>query len=241
MARIICVCIVLLSSYFSYSQGKEARWPHTPIPLAAITGEMVDKLPNYTADLQASYPFGKTGENLSIGVTARVGYTNNPFGFIPRSLLDDSSGQRAPGVNQIPEDALKSIDLLTRRVGWNAGASYTYLPGKKEDFGSITYKYDPMSIVHVYGGVNYDVCPSGDIELDLGPAMAFFGGGGSEFGFGATLDGFWSFRSATKQLVIIKDTKQRPPVFGVSGGLSFYKFKEVDPLYTVNLGVRMTF
>jgi hypothetical protein len=236
--KIITACILFLVCDHANAQ-REYTVKDVPISISNITKEEISKLPNLSMDLLASYPVGKTGENLSLGVTARVSYTNNPFGFI--RLVDDSAGPRQPGINDIPASAVENIDVLTRRIGWNAGAAYTYLPGKKEDFGSITYKYDPMSIVHVFGGVTYDPCPSGDIELDLGPAMAFFGGGGSEFGFGATLDGFWAFRSATAQLVKIKETKQSPSVFGVSGGIGFYKFKEVDPLYTFSLGVRMTF
>lgn len=237
---ILSACILLITCYHANAQGRKNISQDIPVSITNITKDEIGKLPNFSADLLASYPFGKTGENLSLGVTARVTYTNNSYGFIRLPRMD-SSDQRSPGVDNIPSSAVENIQVIEKRFGWIAGASYTYLPGKKEDLGSITYKYDPLSIVHAYGGVDYDPCPGGSLELGVGPAMGFFGGGNSEFGFGATANGFWAFTSSPQLFAKIRREKRSLSVFGVSGGLSLYKFGEADPLYTVNLGVRMTF
>jgi hypothetical protein len=228
---IVCLLTACLGLH---AQKTEQKLQDVSEAVKNITADDIKKLPNFSLDLLAAYPFGKGAETYSFGFSARLTYTNNPYGYIP--------GVEKPGINDIPTSKVENIEILTRRVGWQAGLDYTYLGGKKEDIGPITYEYDNLSILHLFGGVDYDPCPSGNIELSTGPAIGFYGGGGeSEFGYGATLSGHWSFTPSPDLLLKIRKFKRSPITFGAEGGLGYYKFADTDPIFTVRMGVRMTF
>jgi hypothetical protein len=233
LKKIIITACLITGLLHAQAQKTETKLQSVPNPIQNITKEDIQRLPNASIDFLAALPFGKGAENYSLGFGIRATYTNNPYGFVDKAYT--------PGINDIPGISLKDIEVLDRRVGWVAGVDYTFLSGKKEEIGTITYEFDNLSIVHVFGGVDYDPCPSGNFELSAGPAMGFFGEDQNEFGFGVTLGGQYVFTPSPELLRLTTRFKRSKPVVSVVGGLGFYKFGESDPLFTARAGIRMTF
>lgn len=230
----------------------------TPMAITAIDRSMVERSGNLHFDLLANLPIGKGGENFSLGVGARVQYdlgrnrlirgagykedeAKSPFTFsrdeLGMSALELARMDSALGL--IGADQLRAIEIS--RSGFQAELGYQVLIGKTETYTGGSFKYENLSIVHGFAGYHVMPCPQGDIEFEAGPALGLFKGGGSEFGFGGAINGYYDF---TKPLVPIRRIfleGERSLNWSVGGGVSYYKLGQADGILTLNLGIRASF
>lgn len=230
----------------------------TPMAITAIDRSMVERSGNLHFDLLANLPIGKGGENFSLGVGARVQYdlgrnrlirgagykgdeAKSPFTFsrdeLGMSALELARMDSALGL--IGADQLRAIEIS--RSGFQAELGYQVLIGKTETYTGGSFKYENLSIVHGFAGYHVMPCPQGDIEFEAGPALGMFKGGGSEFGFGAALNGYYDFSKPIVPIRRLVLEGERSLNWSVGGGVRYYKLGQADGILTLNLGIRASF
>lgn len=231
----------------------------TPIAITTIDRSMLERSGNLHFDLIANLPIGKGGENFSLGAGARVQYdfgrnrlirgasgyntetATSPFVYsreeMGMSALELAQMDSAFGL--IGADQLTAIEVI--RSGFQAEFGYQVLIGKTETYTGGSFKYENLSIVHGFAGYHVMPCPQGDIELEAGPALGLFKGGGSEFGYGAALNGYYDFSKPIVPIRRLVLEGERSLNWSVGGGISYYKLGQADGILTFNAGIRASF
>lgn len=235
----------------------------TPIPISIVTKEAIEKDGRFSVNLTGVIPFGEGGKNYSsgFGLSARYHlrseltkvYTDMPSAdMIKRIEIIKDGADLIYGAN-----ALSSVvNLITKKepatdqqfyylqekpFNVHVGLGGEYLFGKKETQGMYSYKYDPLTLVFASVGVTYRPCTSGDIAFDAGPATAIFKGGSNEWGYRLALTGSVDLNKPLKYYGEFWGEKKPGISAGIIAGISYNKFKEVDPILTGSLGIRFTF
>lgn len=231
----------------------------TPVAITAIDRSMVERSGNLHFDLLANLPIGKGGENFSLGAGARVQYDfgrnriirgntdfksesiSSPF-IIGREEMGMSAlelAQMDSSTALIDANQIRAIEVA--RSGFLAELGYQVLIGKTETYTGGSFKYENLSIVHGFAGYHVMPCPQGDIELEAGPALGLFKGGGSEFGYGAALNGYYDFSKPIVPIRRLVLEGERSLNWSVGGGISYYKLGQADGILTFNAGIRASF
>lgn len=231
----------------------------TPLAVTAINRDMLEKSGNLHLDLLANLPAGKGGENFSLGFGGRVQYdfgknkvirsgsdygtqaASNPF-IISREELGMSAlelAQMDSAMSLINADQLTAIEVI--RSGFQAEFGYQVLVGKKETYTGGSFKYDNLSIVHGFAGWHIMPCPQGDIEFEAGPALGLFKGGGTEFGFGGAITGYYDFSKPVVPVRRIFLEGERSLNWSIGGGAGYYKLGQADGILVFDVGIRASF
>lgn len=220
----------------------------TSTAVTVINREMIEKTGRTSIDVLLALPVGESANNYSLGAGIRAGRNFN------RSMMIIDGTEAAGTSNQsfiiTPEEVekygstsglLKDIQgIEVIRSGFTAELGYTYLFGKTVDDGYTNYDYDGLSIVHGFGGFRYMPCNRADLQVEAGPALGFFSEG-SEFGFGASVNGFFNFTHPAKRIYNIVTTGQKKPELSIGAGVDLFKLNEVDAIILPQLKVRITF
>jgi len=92
-----------------------------------------------------------------------------------------------------------SLGYEVNKWNYHVSAKYDHFLGKTEDFGGGNeVKYDGFGIFSANGGINFNPCTGGRVELDAGPSLRF--GGGTDFGFNVRLGGAYDLTKPEKRL-----------------------------------------
>lgn len=243
--------LIIAVVFFFPGKGTAQVITESPSPISVISKETIENTGRLSIDVAGLLAFGKGAENYSMGAGARLQYN---FG---RSL---QTGSGSPGSSAFvitkedlekagdPVDLEKITGLADKwgpieviRSGFHADLGFSHLFGKSETMGNFSYDYSSLSIVHGFAGWHYMPCPRGDFEIEAGPALGLFGGGGSEFGFGASIGGYYHLSTPAGIINKIAVSGKRPVQWELGAGLNYYKLGEADAIFTANLGVRFNF
>lgn len=231
----------------------------TPMAITTIDRSMLERSGNLHIDLIANLPVGKGGENFSLGAGARIQYdfgknrvirsgseyssraSSDPF-LLSREEMGMSALEIArmdSAMALVSKDQIEAIEVI--RSGFQAEFGYEVLVGKKETYTGGSFKYDNLSIVHGFAGWHIMPCPQGEIEFEAGPALGLFKGGGTEFGFGGAVSGYYEFSKPAVPIRRIILEGERSLNWSVGGGVGYYKLGQADGILQFNLGLRASF
>lgn len=113
----------------------------------------------------------------------------------------------------------------SKAFGFIADGGIAYYFGNKETVSSYPYKYNNFTYIHTYGGIIYNLCKKGNINLTTGPALGLEGGF-STFFWGANFAGAYYINekiAITPAIQFMKDPDSYDPLlsFSVKGSWSF--------------------
>jgi hypothetical protein len=160
-------------------------------------------------------PFDTTGSNLRFfGQTTDDSYTTPTGMYMPYF---------SPG-----------------KFTWQAEGGYNIFPGK--DIGNTggNYQIDNFSIATINGGVTYQPCFSGELELEAGPALGIFEEG-TEFGFNFSLEGYFHLGKAKNEFGHYWKRNKKKTGFSIGANLEYYKLNEWDGFYAIGGGLSVRF
>jgi hypothetical protein len=107
----------------------------------------------------------------------------------------------------------------SKPFGFIADAGIDYYLGKEETVSGYPYKYNGFTYIHTYGGIIYNCCKRGNINLTAGPAL------GLESGFTTF---FWGINLSGAYYINEK--------IAITPGIHFMKdFDSYDPLKQASL------
>lgn len=258
MKQVILVLVWLLCTGLLQSTQAQII-QETPMAVTTIDRNMIERSGSFHIDLLTSLPVGKGGENFSLGAGARLQFdfgknrvirsgssysteSATPSFILTREEMGLSALELAQidsAMGMIGVDDLKAIEVA--RSGFQAELGYQVLIGKKETYTGGSFRYDNLSVVHGFAGWHYMPCPQGDIEIEAGPAFGFFKGGGSEFGFGGAVTGYYDFTKPVVPVRRILLEGERSMNWSIGAGASYYKLGQADGILTFNLGIRASF
>ena len=243
--------LIMAALFFFPGKGTAQVIRESPAPISVITKETLENTGRFSIDIAALVPFGKGAENYSFGAGARLQYdfgrtlqtrSGNPGSstfVITKEELEKSGG--TTDLEKIIGLAEKFGPVEVIRSGFHADLGFSQLFGKTETMGSFTYDYSDLSIIHGFAGWHYMPCPKGDIEIEAGPALGLFGGGGSEFGYGASIGGYYHLTPPAGIINKIAVSGKRPLQWQLGVGVNYYKLGEADAIFTANAGIRLNF
>jgi hypothetical protein len=243
--------LVISALLFLPQNGTAQVIKETPSSISVISKETLENTGRLSIDVAALLPFGKGAENYSLGAGARVQYdfgrslqVNAGSSIVSPFIITKEELEKAGGTT----DLEKIISLAEKfgpveviRSGFHAELGFSQLFGKTETIGNFSYDYSDLSILHGFAGWHYMPCPRGDIEIEAGPALGLFGGGSSEFGYGASIGGYYHLSAPAGIINKIAVQGKRPMQWELGAGVSYYKLGEADAIFTVNAGIRLNF
>lgn len=106
----------------------------------------------------------------------------------------------------------------SKAFGFIADGGVDYYFGNKETVSSYPYKYNSFTYIHTYGGIIYNLCKRGNINLIAGPALGLEGGF-TTFFWGANLGGSYYFKgkiAITPAIQFMKDPDSFDPLLSLS-------------------------
>lgn len=141
------------------------------------------------------------------------------------------------GADEIRNNYFRSFEVA--KINYHVSAQYNYFFGKNAGFDGSNFTYDPFSIFNVNGGIDYNPCTRGGVELDVGPALEFYSGG-SSLGFNARLGGYYDLTPPAKRLANSIYTGEAKMNYSLNGGFSYYDIAGGSTL-TFGLGIQVNF
>jgi hypothetical protein len=112
---------------------------------------------------------------------------------------------------------------LSRRFGFIADGGIDYYFGKKEIVSGYLYQYNGFTYIHTYGGIIYNCCKRGNINLTTGPALGIENGF-TTFFLGVNLSGAYYIKekiAITPGIHFMKDPDSYDPLLSCSIKASF--------------------
>lgn len=111
----------------------------------------------------------------------------------------------------------------SKPFGFIADGGINYYFGKEETVSGYPYKYNGFTYIHTYGGVIYNCCKKGNINLTTGPALGL-DDGFTTFFWGVNLSGAYYIKeriSITPGIHFMKDPGSYDPLLSCSVKASF--------------------
>jgi hypothetical protein len=111
----------------------------------------------------------------------------------------------------------------SKPFGFIADGGIDYYFGKKETVSGYQYKYNGFTYIHTYGGIIYNCCKRGNINLTTGPALGLEDGF-TTFFWGVNLIGAYYINektAITPSIVFMKDLESYDPLLSFSIKASF--------------------
>ena len=111
----------------------------------------------------------------------------------------------------------------TKAFGFIADGGIDYYFGKKETVSGYPYQYNGFTYIHTYGGVIYNCCNRGNINLTTGPALGLEDGF-TTFFLGVNLCGAYYIKekiAITPGIIFMKDPRGPDPLLSCSIKASF--------------------
>lgn len=111
----------------------------------------------------------------------------------------------------------------SKPFGFIADGGIDYYLGKKETVSGYPYKYNGFTYIHTYGGIIYNCCKRGNINLTTGPALGLEDGF-TTFFWGANLSGAYYINkkiAITPGIHFMKDPDSYDPLLSCSIKASF--------------------
>ena len=111
----------------------------------------------------------------------------------------------------------------TKSFGFIADGGIDYYFGKKETVSGYPYQYKGFTYIHTYGGVIFNCCKRGNINLTTGPALGLEDGFNSFF-WGVNLSGAYYLNekiAITPGIYFMKDFDSYDPLLSGSIKASF--------------------
>lgn len=214
-----------------YRFGNKVVYPLTKMDLNAIPASAIDRI-KLIQDRPGTY---MTPDQITKVINK---YRNFNAGDTTNQHWD-YFGQVDNDSTRIPTGMYMSY-FTPQKINYHLEGGYNIFLGKEQNYSGGNYKYDNFSIVTLNGGLSYNPCFNGEVELEAGPAMAIFQNG-SEFGFNISLEGYFHLGKAAKEFGHYweNDTKKTGLSAGV--GLEYYNLSGLDGFFTAGVGIRMQF
>jgi hypothetical protein len=220
-------------------------------PISVITREQIERTgqTNIQAVL-AAIPFGDGAQTFGFG--AGIGIQRNfnrslmIVNEMPVNRNNTESDQFIITREEVEKygsigNALNGIDRIEIiKGGFEAEFGATHLFGKSEKIGNVTYDYDGLTILHGFVGYRRMPCDQGDLEIEAGPVLGIFQNG-SEFGFGASINGFYNFTPPARRVYNIITTGKKKAEWSIGAGIDYYKLHEVESIFVPGLRLRANF
>lgn len=111
----------------------------------------------------------------------------------------------------------------TKVLGFIAEGGIDYYFGSKVNVSSFPYQYNNFTYLHTYGGIIYNLCKKGNINLTTGPALGLEGGY-TTFFWGVNLCGAYYINkkiAITPGIHFMKDPESYDPLLSGSIKASF--------------------
>lgn len=158
-------------------------------------------LPGYSKIVSAgiNIPFGEFPRTHPIGIGAAFAWSKHRFG-----LMDKKP---------------------SKPFGFIAEGGLDYYFGKNETIGPYQYDYKGFTYIHAYGGIIYNLCRRGNINVTGGPALGLENGF-STFFWGINFNGAYYINdriAITPGIVLMKDPKSYDALlsFSIKGSWAF--------------------
>lgn len=239
--------------------AQEKKIDRFPISINQITADQLEKDGRVVANLNVVLPIAQNPGNYGAGFNVDAHYVlgsrpNKVYSGFTHKDVDQIEVLKSPTARVFNTNVLGPIiNLIPNKIPdatepfygfqenpWNVygGAGYTFLTGKKYSLGNMPFKNDGVSIIYANAGITHHPCMRGDISADAGPAMILFKQG-SELGYRLSLTGSFDFAKPTQYYSRFWSENNKPKLnLGVYAGISFQKFKDVDGMALLHLGVR---
>jgi hypothetical protein len=111
----------------------------------------------------------------------------------------------------------------SKPFGFIADGGIDYYFGKKETVSGYPYKYNGFTYIHTYGGIIYNCCKRGNINLTTGPALGLEDGF-TTFFWGVSLNGAYYINekiAIIPGILFMKDLESFDPLLSGSIKASF--------------------
>mgnify|MGYP000713551602 CR=1 FL=1 len=132
-----------------------------------------------------------------------------------------------------------SIGYRVQTWNYHLSAKYDHFFGKTEDFGDGNeIKYDGFGIFSANGGVNWNPCTSGRVELDAGPSLRF--GGSTDLGFNIRLGGVYDLTPPAKRLAQNIYTGEPKTNYSITAGATYFRISGGSKL-VLGAGIQANF
>ncbi len=132
------------------------------------------------------------------------------------------------------------VSYETQKFNYHASFQYNFFFGKSANFDGSNFTYDNFSILALNGGIDYNPCTRGGLDLEVGPAIEL-GGGGSSFGFNARIGGYYDLTTPEKRIARNIYTGEPKLNYSLNAGLNYYNFGNGFDTLVLGVGLQLNF